>query len=281
VLNCGAKREYPVSSKDIEQIGELQRQKIREQYSIHPNNKYAYRLKVIEKKIRRFSYITELNIHYHILLHDIPVAFTTIDNNIYIDAIYLEDDSPYRLNDSELAALISHELAHILKNHLIEEIARFSYNWSLYVEGEYTETPVDWSGVGSMAVQGLTKILFNDYYDNHKKEFDAAAINNKFSSLRNTDSSQEVKSISNSAKEIINVATKSFSLIDEKETDRIALDFLKQAGYEPSSMYSLLEKQISFVRNRGEGYFDEKKRNKYIDNLQSRVDNIKSIIKYM
>jgi hypothetical protein len=284
---CGVKR-HTLSTGDINKLARDGRDNIDKLYYVsHPDQSYDNQsgrtiqlnaeLWTIENRLMSGSNIEGIVIKYHILFHDRPVAFTTIDKeNIYIDSLLIDRDSPYRHNDNQLAAVIAHELAHIMKNHAVKLASERTLRYEIYVEAKYTIEPVNWTGVTAMATQGITKIFFNNYYEKNKDKIEKSMRTNDINyGTRNSDMS----SFSITPKEFLNITIHGYSIADEMEADKIALSFLKEAGYNPVAMASVLELQLRFLKDRGGSYLNYLQIENYRYNLQKRLDNVNEILK--
>lgn len=114
VANVSAGRDY----KKEEKIGRRLAERIEKQFELVKDDKALARIKNIGEELKRASKINEINYQFKIVKQDSPNAFALPGGFIYLT----EDLLNYIHSDDELAAVIAHEMGHIIHQHSIKQL---------------------------------------------------------------------------------------------------------------------------------------------------------------
>ncbi len=113
-LNCYAERDYEKEEK----IGRRLADSIEKQYKLVEDDEATRKVLQIGRYLREASGIDEINYQIKIVERDGPNAFALPGGFIYLTADLLR----YVHSDDELAAVIAHEMGHIIHQHSIKQL---------------------------------------------------------------------------------------------------------------------------------------------------------------
>lgn len=272
--SCGLKREHPISSDEYRIIAKCQFDNILRNHKLVSNASYVSRIKKIERNIKKNRASDFQSLKVYILASDVPKSFCTIDGKFFITSTLLDEDSIYFCTDDELAAILAHELSHLIKHHLLNQIAENSFKYSVYAKANKKLELVDWENTLLLSIPGLVNIIDSSYYDRHKDElWKAVHYNQQFNNFENKeDGNYDLLYMPNN--KFISILNYGFSLDDEMAADDEALSILLRTEYSASSLVKVLEKYLLFLKNE---YFrfNQFEYNIYRNNLIKRIKRIK------
>lgn len=272
---CNFKREYPISSLDFTYIAKQQLEYAYQHSKIANKSEYIIRLIEIEKKLRLKNRISINNLDYYIMATDLPKAFITIDGKFFISSIFFVNDSDYFCTEDELAAIIAHELGHIVNNHFLKQIEEFSYKYSIYFDTNYNINYINFEDTLLTTAPFLTKTINRGFYDRHKEDIDKAIDFNKRSKNFDTvDDQKKYELYSKPKEEIFSSINHGFSLNDENEADIFAITILKNSCYSTQALINVINKHIAYLNNH-RNFFSFIEINNYLLNFDDRIKKIK------
>jgi predicted Zn-dependent protease len=199
---------------------------------------------------------------YYVLAVDNPVVFTSIDGQLFISHALLDESSKYYCSDDEVAAILSHELAHLEHCHLLQHIE----HQKLYRLPDIEIQKPNASGIAATAGILASGALFHTSSGTWK--WTTTALYIAYDLIRPKDA-PILKKI---AHDITLYSNYGFNMENEIEADNRACELLRNAGYAQSALSSVLNKQLVFIMN--DDMSDN--RSKYVENLVSRINKISS-----
>ncbi|HOF03045.1 MAG TPA: M48 family metalloprotease [Atribacterota bacterium] len=113
-ISVSAERDY---SKE-EKIGRKVAAKVDKQYELIEDEEILQKIQEIGEQLKEVSGIEEINYQFKIIKRDGPNAFAFPGGFIYLTADLLD----YVHSDDELAAVIAHEMGHVIHQHSIKQL---------------------------------------------------------------------------------------------------------------------------------------------------------------
>lgn len=113
-ISVSAERDY---SKE-EKIGRKVAAKVDKQYELIEDEELLQKIQEIGEQLKEVSGIEEINYQFKIIKRDGPNAFAFPGGFIYLTADLLD----YVHSDDELAAVIAHEMGHVIHQHSIKQL---------------------------------------------------------------------------------------------------------------------------------------------------------------
>jgi predicted Zn-dependent protease len=213
----------------------------RSRYEIYEANDprtalYLKKIKAIEWRLRRNSGISDIVGNYYFLRTDAPIAFAGVAGNIYISERFLTDgSSPYR--EDQLAAVLAHEISHILHKHPEEIIESRSSNYSIEIEFTHTNNYLDYEKLSYMIAQNAA------IKGGNKTKKAVKILQTSPSSTTHYSTSSSIRPISLSGANLTTPLLGGYSQASEFQADDTTQPMLVSAGFSSNSFLTVLREQ--------------------------------------
>lgn len=159
-----AERDY----EKEERIGAKLAERIEKQYELLEDEELLYKIQSIGEHLREISGVKEINYQFKIIKREGPNAFAFPGGFIYLTRDLLD----YVHSDYELAAVIGHEMAHIIHQHSLRQLQdkqklKLMELLTLLISGDHT--------LGILSELASITIL-NAYRREYEEEADLTAL---------------------------------------------------------------------------------------------------------
>jgi hypothetical protein len=251
--SCSITREQRLSQEEWNSISEAHVSEINELYQLYsPTDSrlsgYQMQLTSLEQELRDPSGIAPIIKSWQVIRTDKPEAFADLAGNVYVSEGLVSNQTPeYRKND--LAAVIAHEMAHVLRDHLKKRFEASARRYRVDIRFTYTHTPIDYDAVINQGSQLLYNAIDPKGYQKYAK-FLAQGFSSP-STSRTFDTTSKRRDISASGPEIQTPLLGGYSLQDEMDADLTACGILSAAGFSKELLIGLLRRVAAPIKSYG------------------------------